>query len=160
MGEINENVSSSVSHFFRPYLLPSTAHSFLSLLISHLLISSLPLSFSLFISPPSVLLPLLSSPTYLICIHLLPDHDVSYNNKLPHLPPPSFPSIAPSLSSITALPSPAAFPSALLPSHPCILHSASLLSLSCFPLPFNNPIFPSLIPSVLWRRLFAWFCDL
>lgn len=31
--------------------------------------------------------------------------DVSYNNKLPHLPPPSYSSIAPSSLSITALPS-------------------------------------------------------
>lgn len=125
MKEKNNNISFSISQFLLPYLLPSSDNS---LLISHLLISSIP--FFLFhltslCTPASH--PRSQTPTYLICIHLL--SDMSYKNKLPHLANSIF-SRHCSNPLITALPSAVALPCLCLCT--CTIQSASINSNSGF----------------------------
>lgn len=119
MKEKNKNISFSISQFLLLYLLPSSDNS---LLISHLLISSIP--FFLFhltsLSTP-VSHPRSQTPTYLIWIHLL--SDMSYKNKLPHHANSIF-SRHCSIPPITALPSAVALPCLCT----CTIQSASINS--------------------------------
>lgn len=165
---MREMKTSSVSQFLHPYLLPSPAHSVLSLLIlPHPLISSPPLSSFLFSSSAPALLHLFSSTTYLICIHLLPDRMCHRTtNYLICLLPVFLPLLRLFFSSLHYLlhltsSLHAAFPSpALFPSPPYILPAGVSVSLFLLPPPSLSLILPSLVPSALWLRVFAWFCDL
>lgn len=156
VGEENENVSSPSCLSISPFL-PSPTYSLVSLLICHFLISSPPSSSSSSWFPTTLCsLPLFSSPTYLICIHLLPDQMCHRTtNYLICLLPLFLPLLH--LSSITALPSPAAFslspPSHLFP-HP-LLRKTVYLDLSCFPsfLPQSHPCLPRSL-----RTLAETFC--